>query len=111
MAGRLSVTDADVKKFCSSQREGAGREFESSEGFLMPAQRRPSEAPSLVFSEVSSRGTELEDLEELSECESERQGEKEDKVVLRKRDGETKRWGKVFVEPVVVADVSVDEVA
>ncbi|CAD0089771.1 unnamed protein product [Aureobasidium vineae] len=67
LTGRLSVTNAEVKRFVFGDREDKKRGFESPEAFLMP--RRDSEVPSLVLSEVSSRDSGLEDLDEGDEDE------------------------------------------
>ncbi|THW10746.1 hypothetical protein D6D02_09260 [Aureobasidium pullulans] len=108
LTGRLSVTDAEVRDFVFAQSGEKKRGFESPEGFLIPRcdTRRGSEVPSLV-SEVSSRSSALEDLEEGDE-------ESDDELdvgvlgQVKGVDGEAKRWGKVFVRPAI--DVVVDGV-
>lgn len=65
LTGRLSVTDAEVKRFVFGDREDRKRGYESPESFLVP--RRGSEVPSLVFSEGSGRDSGLDDLEEGDE--------------------------------------------
>lgn len=108
MTGRLSVSDAEVKRFCFSQGEKRQREksFESPEGFLVPSiagtglTRRTSEVPSLVHSEGSSR-IELEDLEEVSDEDGEdRRCGIDGERGLEIRSEEEKRWGRVWVRPV-----------
>ncbi|CAD0114901.1 unnamed protein product [Aureobasidium uvarum] len=97
LAGRLSVTDAEVKRFVFGDREDRKRGFESPEAFLIP--RRGSEVPSLVLSEVSSRDSELEDLDEGDEDE-EMQAEIEE--LGRAKMAEEKEFTRLAVAPVVV---------
>ncbi|KAI5276095.1 hypothetical protein E4T47_00807 [Aureobasidium subglaciale] len=96
--GRLSVTDAEIKKFVFADREDRKRGFRGPEEFLVPEkERRGSEVPSLVRSEGSCGSGGLEDLEEGSEEE----GEGNVEVGLEVEVDE-KRKGRVFVRDVEV---------
>ncbi|KAI5249713.1 hypothetical protein E4T42_05182 [Aureobasidium subglaciale] len=91
LTGRLSVTDAEIKKFVFGDREDSKRGFRGPEEFLVPEkERRGSEVPSLVRSEGSCGSGGLENLEEGSE------GEGEGKVEVELESDE-KTKGRVFV--------------
>lgn len=104
LTGRLSVTDSEVKRFVFGDREDRKRGYESPESFLMP--RRGSEVPSLVLSDVSSRDSGLEDLEEEDEESAEelsivvREEEKAEHS-LRMQERREKRSARVLVAPVL----------
>ncbi|KAG9520444.1 hypothetical protein KCV07_g4280, partial [Aureobasidium melanogenum] len=106
LTGRLSVTDADVKRFVFGDRKDRRSGYESPESFLVP--RRGSEVPSLVFSEGSSRDSGLEDLEEGDEESDEEvrveinsEGKEERGLRMDKEGQNEKRFARVFVAPVV----------
>lgn len=104
LTGRLSVTDAEVKRFVFGDREDRKRGYESPESFLMP--RRGSEVPSLVLSDVSSRDSGLEDLEEGDEESDEVLGivvkdEEKAEHSLGLRETREKRSARVLVAPVI----------
>lgn len=91
LTGRLYVTDAEVKHFVFENRDSTNKAYESPESFLMP--RRGSEVPSLVLSDVSSRDSGLEDLEEGEE-------ESDGEEVSKLTEVEEKRVGRILVAPV-----------
>lgn len=104
LTGRLSVTDAEVKRFVFGDREDRKRGYESPESFLVP--RRGSEVPSLVLSDVSSRDSGLEDLEEEEEEVDEEyravvNGEGKAELGLGMGKEREKRFARVFVAPAV----------
>ncbi|KAI5208969.1 hypothetical protein E4T39_01134 [Aureobasidium subglaciale] len=76
LAGRLAVTDADIKKFVFGDAKDRKRGYQGPEDFLTPS-RRGSEVPSLVRSEGSCESGGLEDLEELEEGEERSESEVE----------------------------------
>lgn len=105
LTGRLSVTDADVKRFVFGDREDRKRGYTSPESFLVP--RRGSEVPSLVFSEGSSRDSGLGDLEEEEESDEEGRIVRSDETKgecglgVKTTEQKEKRVARVFVAPVV----------